>query len=302
MTDITDLEDLFGRAVDEQEPPTSGAYEQIIKTGRRYRRRHQLRFASAGIIVCAGIASIVVALVPKNTNQTVSTGGTSGGGGGVWRIGAAQLAVLHDYAQPSGQISAVTTVELKETTWANYLVWARSEADDAPLSAGYIGSGDHTKPIFSSSDAIDIVTQVGDFNYNTIYGCHGRSYKWVFNIIHVGDPPGGGLVWSAPVGASPPSLASIPGPDAILDTRTGHVTSTSSPPPGTPTVIVPSVVGQSILSAVTELQNLGFSALAPGQTMIALGPGPDRRRVTSQDPPAGIPAPDGSTVVLTFAG
>ena len=298
--DITDLKSQLGRAADEQEPASSGVYEQIVNRGRRYKRRHQLRLASAGIIVCAGIATGVVALVPHNTNQTVSTGGTNGGGGGEWRIGAAQLAVLHDYALPDGQISGVTTVELKETTWANYVVWARN-GPDAPLTAGYIGSRDHTQPIFSSTDAIYIVTQVGDFNCNTIYGCHGRSYKWVFNIIHVGGPPGGGLVWSDPVGASPPSLAPIPGPDAILDTRTGHVTATSSPPPATPTITVPSVIGQSVGSALTELQNLGFSSLAPGQTAIALGPGPDRRQVTSQDPPAGIAAPAGSTVVLTFS-
>ena len=91
-------------------------------------------------------------------------------------------------------------------------------------------------------------------------------------------------------------------PMTWFDVRRGHITSTSSPAPGTPTMIVPLVVGQSVVSEVAELQNLGFGSLAPGQEVIALGPAPDRRRVTGQDPPAGIQAPAGSTVVLTFSG
>ena len=298
--DITDLKHLLDQAADGQGPPSPTAQAEVVRRARRHRRNGRVRLLSAGAILCAGLAVGVIELEPHNPSQTVSTSASGGGGGGEWGIGPAKLAVLHDYQHPDGQFSAVSKVELKETTWANYVVWARNQPD-APLSGGYLGSGPHSEPMFSALSKIYIITQVGDFNCNTIYGCHGRTYSWVLDVIGIGDTAGGGLVWSSPVSATPPSLASIPGPDAVLDTVTGHITSTSSPAPGLPTIPVPSVVGRNLVAAVTDLQNLGFSSMAPDQVPIVLGAPPDKRRVTTQDPPAGTAAPAGSTVVLTFS-
>jgi hypothetical protein len=296
--DTSALTQLLQQAADEQPAPAPAAIDRV--TARAHsRRRRRISLVLAAVGSSAAIAGGIVA-VELNTppSQTVSIAPPSGQSE-TWRIDAAGLALLHDYAEPSGEISAVREVQIKETNWASYVVWARNVPGHLPIAAGYEGVGKRVTPIFTSSTRIYVIAQTGAFNCNTIYGCQGRSYNWVVNIIKAGDPPGGGLTFASPIGIAPPSTTALPGPSATLDTQTGAISATAGPAPGLPTLTVPSVIGQTFIAAEVELQDVGFSILGPDNT-IQLNP-PDRRHITSQDPAAGSLAPAGSSVTVTVS-
>ena len=300
MTDTSDLKELLQRAADDQPAPSPLADIRVAERCRRRQRRRRCCASSvaAAVVVCGGLAAGLAVTDHSDHSQTVSVSSPQASTSGTWRISGEGLALLHRFAQPDGQISDVAEVQMKETTWANYVIWA-STVLGTPTSSGYLDGS----PIYTSSTRIYVILQVGAFNCATIYGCNGHHYN---SVVTVTEPGGQGELTTSVPDKPSPSLSSLPGPEADLNTKTGQVTTTASPTPGTPTVQVPSVVAQSAGSAAATLENLGFSTLErdqagqpvpPSEAMTSLR----GRHVTAQDPPAGSSAPAGSPVTITLS-
>jgi hypothetical protein len=296
--DTSALKEILRHAADMQPAPSPHAETAIQRRANRRRKRRHISWAAAAVVASGGLSGTIITVAAHNgRNETVTVTAPTDAPATL-RIGPVGMAELRAYAQSDGQISGVTSVVMKQTTWANYVIWAL-RTPGMPTSAGYSGSEGHIEsPIFTSSDPVYVIVQTGASDCATS-ACQSHRYHWAVNVIEVGGRIDGGMITSSPGTANPaPDIASLAGPQAQLNTLTGQVTSVASPPLPAPTLPVPSVVGQSPDLAASELQNLGFSSLGPDHTGIIMQP-PKTARVTSQDPAAGSLAPAGSTIILT---
>ena len=289
----SEVTELLRRAAVEITPSATEGRARVEERAQRHKRHRRLAALGIAVVVCVGVGGLVAGLSSRTrSDQTVKVVSPPTSSVPLSTVDAAGVALLHSYAQPDAQISAVSMVAIKETTWANYVAWAGAALGSSPSSGESNGV-----PLFTSTTRIYVVVQVGGFNCASIYGCNGHHYSWVVTVVPVESPDSSAMITSSPGTPFPPSFASLAGPETTLTVSTGKITTTPAPPPGTPTIPVPTLVGQTTGLAESSLASKGFTARAQ-QRPSAVVPKGD---VIAQDPPAGALAPAGSTVTITVS-
>ncbi|HEX6393096.1 MAG TPA: PASTA domain-containing protein [Acidimicrobiales bacterium] len=306
----SDLRTLLQQGADALDVPTQDSRGRVAVRARRLRRRRRAaQILLAGVLAGSAAVGALVALGHGRTGtQTVTvTGSISSVPPKPSNFSASPTVVkmLHNYAHPGSWISGVSRVQLKETAFGAYASWAASQG--YPPGTMKIGSPPDI-PVFNSDTPIYVIFQVGPNNCAVIHGCTNGHTDWVVTVLLVSDLRGPEeLIASGPTAPMLESFSSMPGPEADLDTATGQITSSPSPVGPLPTTVtpptssslvsIPRLVDESVGTARTTLESLGF-VVAVEYSTTTVAPQGD---VIAETPAAGTIAPAGAHVSLTVS-
>lgn len=221
--ETTELQELLRIGAETLPAPSPGGRARVTDRARRHRFRH--RTASVvGVSVAAGIVAVIAAaLTDQRAPVTVHTATSPASSSrGAPPVPAAVSQLLAEYSRAGGAMTNITTVEVKQTTWAQLEPWVASTLGAPPTGWHQLGPAGTDVP-FQADTPLYAVVQIGKFNCGTIYGCHGRTYQWTAYVL---TGPNATIIYNLGGPSTQPlqSFSEIQGTQTDLDTATGKIT------------------------------------------------------------------------------